>query len=119
MRGILMPLVLLLSSAPISAHTSEPNPMHGRHRPRSQPGWHRAPARGRPAPRGSYRGVSLVDRIPGALAFIKRYGAFVTADLNTFATIARQWGRPAVVEEFLRMPEIRYLAPDDTRGRVD
>jgi len=53
-----------------------------------------------------------VDRIPGALAFIKRYGAFVTADLNTFAAIARQWGRPAVVEEFMRMPEIRYLAPE-------
>lgn len=50
-------------------------------------------------------------RIPGAIAFTKRDGAFVTADLNTFATIARQWGRPDVVARYGRMPEIRWLAP--------
>ncbi|WP_211471113.1 amidohydrolase family protein [Collimonas humicola] len=50
--------------------------------------------------------------IPAAIAFVKRNHAFVTADLNTYATIARQWGKPAVVERYLQMPEARYLAPD-------
>jgi hypothetical protein len=53
------------------------------------------------------------NQIPDAIAFTKRYGAFVTADLNTYATIARQWGKPAVVDDFLGMPEVRYLDPDD------
>ncbi|QBB71750.1 amidohydrolase [Pseudolysobacter antarcticus] len=52
------------------------------------------------------------DQIPAAIAFIKRYRAFVTADLNTYSTIARQWGKPDVVEGFLQMPETRYLSPD-------
>lgn len=54
-----------------------------------------------------------IKRIPAAIAFTKRYGAYVTADLNTYATIARQWGKPEVVKQFLAMPEIRYLDPDD------
>lgn len=36
---------------------------------------------------------------------------FVTADLNTFATIARQWGRPEVLDTFMHMPEVRFLSP--------
>jgi hypothetical protein len=52
-----------------------------------------------------------IDQIPSAISLIKRYGAFVTADLNTYSTIARQWGKPEVVHEFMRMPEIRFLAP--------
>ncbi|GFE88458.1 amidohydrolase family protein [Steroidobacter agaridevorans] len=51
------------------------------------------------------------EQIPGVIASIKRYGAFVTADLNTYATIARQWGRPAVVATFMQAPEIRHLSP--------
>jgi hypothetical protein len=51
--------------------------------------------------------------IASAVAFTKRTGAYVTADVNTYATIARQWGRPAAVEGFLRRPEARYLDPDD------
>lgn len=54
-----------------------------------------------------------LDEIPPVVAFIKRHHAFVTADLNTYATIARQWGRPAVVEAMLQAPEVRYLAPED------
>jgi len=53
------------------------------------------------------------NQIPDAIALTKRYGAFVTADLNTYATIARQWGKPAVVDDFLGMPGVRYLDPDD------
>jgi hypothetical protein len=58
-------------------------------------------------------------RIPSAIAFVKRDRAFVTADLNTYATIARQWGKPEVVEAFMRQPEIAYLSPQwriDWRG---
>lgn len=54
-----------------------------------------------------------VDQIPAAVAFTKRYGAFVTADLNTYGTIAQQWGKPDVVKGFLAMPSSRYLDPDD------
>ncbi len=55
-------------------------------------------------------------RIPAAIAFVKRDHAFVTADLNTYATIARQWGKPDVVEAFMRQPELRYLSP---KWRID
>jgi imidazolonepropionase-like amidohydrolase len=51
-------------------------------------------------------------RIPAAIALIQRDKAFITADLNTYATIAKQWGRPDVVQGFLRQPEVRYLSPD-------
>lgn len=51
-------------------------------------------------------------RIPGAIATVLRNKAFVTADLNTYATIARQWGKPAVVEQFLRAHDVRFLSPD-------
>jgi len=53
-----------------------------------------------------------VSQIPAAVAFTKRYGAYVTADLNTYGAMARQWGKPAVVDAYLRMPETRYLDPD-------
>ena len=54
-----------------------------------------------------------LEQIPAAVAFTKRYGAFVTADLNTYATISQQWGNPAAVEAFLEMPEVKYLDPDE------
>jgi hypothetical protein len=50
--------------------------------------------------------------IPAAIAMVKRNHAFVTGDLNTYATIAQQWGKPDVVEGFMRRPEIRYVSPD-------
>ena len=53
------------------------------------------------------------DQIPDAVAFTKRSGAFVTADLNSYTTIARQWGRPEVVTGYLTMPTLRFLDPDD------
>jgi len=53
-----------------------------------------------------------VSQIPAAVAFTRRYGAYVTADLNTYGAIARQWGKPAVVDAYLSMPETRYLDPD-------
>jgi hypothetical protein len=53
-----------------------------------------------------------VKLIPAAIAFTKRDKAYVTADLNTYMTIARQWGKPRVVEQFLKIPSARYLGPD-------
>ncbi|HEU4565440.1 MAG TPA: amidohydrolase family protein [Gemmatimonadaceae bacterium] len=54
-----------------------------------------------------------VRAIPRVAAAVARSGAFVTADLNTYATIAGLWGRPDVLARSLRMPETRYLAPGD------
>jgi hypothetical protein len=54
-----------------------------------------------------------LDQFPAAVEFTRRSGAFVTTDLNTYATIARQWGHPEVVQRFLAMPEVRFLDPDD------
>jgi hypothetical protein len=49
--------------------------------------------------------------IPRAIAFLKRDEAFVTADLNTYATIAGQWGKPDVLHALMRSPNLRYLSP--------
>jgi imidazolonepropionase-like amidohydrolase len=50
-------------------------------------------------------------RIGEAIALLRRHGTPVMADLVTYETIARQWGKPEVVQEYLRMPEARYLPP--------
>lgn len=50
-------------------------------------------------------------RIPGVIAILERDHAVVTADLNTYATIADQWGHPDVVAHFLTMPAACYLEP--------
>ncbi|HEY6941449.1 amidohydrolase family protein [Dokdonella sp.] len=51
-------------------------------------------------------------RIPRAIAAVLRNNAFVTADIYTYATIARQWGKPEVVEQFLHADAARYVSPD-------
>ena len=60
--------------------------------------------------------VPVNDRIPDAIALIKRTGAYVTADLHNYATIAGQFGRPDVVAAYLQMPESRYVSPADRVG---
>jgi hypothetical protein len=60
-----------------------------------------------------------LDQIPAAVAFTKQSGAFVTADLNTFATIAGQWGKPGAAEATLRDPHVRYLDPVDRLRWLD
>ena len=52
-------------------------------------------------------------QIPAVVDLVKRSRAFVTADLATYATIARQWGKPAVVDAFLRASESHYVSPQD------
>lgn len=52
-------------------------------------------------------------QIPAVVDMIKRSHAFVTADLVTYAAIARQWGKPAVVDEFLAASTSKYLSPQD------
>lgn len=54
-----------------------------------------------------------LEQIPAAIAFTKRSGAFVTADLITYTTIASQWGKPAAVDDFMKLPEVRYLDLED------
>ncbi|HZU51148.1 MAG TPA: amidohydrolase family protein [Sphingomicrobium sp.] len=58
-------------------------------------------------------GAPDASKIPGVIDFVLRHKAFVTADLNTYATIAHQWGKPTAVNNYLRMPEVKYLRPDD------
>lgn len=41
----------------------------------------------------------------------KRSGAYVLPNLSAYVAIARQWGKPAVVDTLLSMPEVRYLDP--------
>ena len=53
-----------------------------------------------------------VAEFPRAIAMIQRNHAFVTADLQTYATIARQWGKPEVVEQFMQQPEVALLSPN-------
>ena len=60
------------------------------------------------------------NHIPGDPAALSRVveetfrsGAYVTPNLSTFATIARQWGKPEVIGEFLRDPRIRFLSPNE------
>lgn len=53
--------------------------------------------------------LHLIDE---AIALLRQHGTTVVADLVTYETIARQWGRSEVVEGFLRSPEARYLPPE-------
>ncbi|WP_309085534.1 amidohydrolase family protein [Chelativorans sp.] len=49
--------------------------------------------------------------IDGAVELIVRHGAFVVADLLTYARIAEQWGQPEAVQRFLESPSAGYVAP--------
>ena len=63
--------------------------------------------------------VPGADRIPEAIALLKRSGAYVVADLHNYATIAEQFGRPEKVAAYLAMPEARYLSPADRMSWVN
>jgi hypothetical protein len=56
--------------------------------------------------------VPQMNQIAAAVGFTKRSGAYVTADLNTYATIAAQWGKPGTVKAFLATPTAQYVDPD-------
>lgn len=56
------------------------------------------------------------SEISRAVAFLKRSGTTVTADLATYQAIAAQWGKPEQVQDYLRLPAARYLSPGD---RID
>jgi hypothetical protein len=43
-------------------------------------------------------------------------GAYVTPNLSTFATIAKQWGRPEALRDFMQDPRIGFMSMDQ---RVD
>ena len=48
--------------------------------------------------------------VPKAVAFTKRADASLVPNLSAFATITRQWGKPAVIDTFLAMPDARHLS---------
>jgi Amidohydrolase family len=52
-----------------------------------------------------------VAKIPGVVEATRRSGAFVTPNLSGFETIARQWGKPAEVDAFLRAKPAGFLSP--------
>jgi hypothetical protein len=52
------------------------------------------------------------SQVPPAIEFVRRSGAFVTADLATYQHIAQQWGRPDVLARWLQAPETAWLSPD-------
>ncbi|PIM52936.1 amidohydrolase [Roseateles chitinivorans] len=56
-------------------------------------------------------GAPPESAIADAVALLRRHGARVVADLVTYRKIAEQWGRPAVVDEYLRRPEAALVAP--------
>lgn len=64
-------------------------------------------------PPGADVGTRAPDdaQIAAAVAFTRRSGAFVTADLGTYATIAGLWGHPEVTTRAFRDPDFAYLDP--------
>ena len=54
-----------------------------------------------------------IGRIADAVALVKRHGTTVTADLVTYAAIARQIGHPEVVARFLAQPDSYFVSPND------
>lgn len=66
-----------------------------------------------PLPDGADPNAAPDEReIASAVELLRQHGATVVADLVTYGTIARQWGRPDAVEAFLQAPESRYLHPE-------
>lgn len=49
--------------------------------------------------------------IPAAVTDTKNAGAYVTPNLITYETIAKQWGQPAVLAQMLTQPEMKYVSP--------
>lgn len=51
------------------------------------------------------------ELIPEVVAETRRSGAFVTPNLAMITAIAKQWGKPAVAEQFVRRMDARYVSP--------
>jgi len=49
--------------------------------------------------------------IPSAVTMTKNSGAYVTPNLVTYETIARQWGQPGMLQQMLAQPEMKYVSP--------
>lgn len=62
-----------------------------------------------PPPQSDPNAAPDPAQIPEAIALLKAHGTAVVADLVTYETIAGQWGRPDVVQGYLRLPQVRYL----------
>jgi imidazolonepropionase-like amidohydrolase len=51
------------------------------------------------------------SKIAEAVTLTKNTGAYVTPNLCTYETIARQWGNPAEAQRLLNLPEMKYVSP--------
>lgn len=51
------------------------------------------------------------SKIAEAVTLTKNAGAYVTPNLCTYETIARQWGNPAEAQRLLNLPEMKYVSP--------
>lgn len=51
------------------------------------------------------------SRIAEAATLTRNAGAYVTPNLCTYETIARQWGNPAESQRLLSLPEMKYVSP--------
>lgn len=51
------------------------------------------------------------SKIAEAVTVTKNAGAYVTPNLCTYETIARQWGNPTEVQRLLNLPEMKYVSP--------
>jgi imidazolonepropionase-like amidohydrolase len=62
----------------------------------------------------SDRGEPSPAQVQAAIDFVKRNHAYVTADLVTYTTIAKQWGKASAtaVPAYLDRQDVRYLSPD-------
>jgi imidazolonepropionase-like amidohydrolase len=52
-----------------------------------------------------------VAMIPQVVNAVRRSGAFVTPNLSGFEGMSIQWGKPAIVESYLRSEAAAYLSP--------
>jgi hypothetical protein len=51
------------------------------------------------------------SKIQEAVTLTKNAGAYVTPNLCTYETIARQWGNAAELQRMLSLPEMKYVSP--------
>ncbi|CAN5359190.1 amidohydrolase family protein [soil metagenome] len=51
------------------------------------------------------------SKIAEAVTITKKAGAYVTPNLCTYETIARQWGNPTELQRLLSLPEMKYVSP--------
>jgi hypothetical protein len=62
-----------------------------------------------------FRNSPDVRRIDAATELLLRTGAYVLPNLSAYEIIARQWGKPDVVDSFLERPDAQFQHPSHRR----